>query len=112
MPETCAVQKNKKLPIATAHIISQELADIVTHSILRFSQRINSISEVNKFAYKVKGNVITIWTFINSPTPTQLKKIHAIEMNMIENCQDINFDFTVIFKAKGKCPSGFIEISL
>lgn len=92
------------------NIITQELSEKITNAVLCFFKEISKISGVKKIAYKPKGQIITVWTFINEPKKDILFKIYNIEQRMIERFKDITFDFTVIFNSKETCPTSFYEM--
>lgn len=97
---------------ATVSIITQELSDKITNAVLQFFSKTSKISGIKKIAYKHKGQIVTIWTYIDKPEKDILFRIYSIEQQMIENFQNITFDFTVIFNSKELSPTGFHEMSV
>ncbi|MBI5408067.1 MAG: hypothetical protein HZA14_01725 [Nitrospirae bacterium] len=125
MSQVCTIQDSplRKIKIAesasalnagivVSSLIPQTLSDCITISIICFIAKVQHLPEIKKIAFKPKGNTVTIWTFIDEPSPKILKKIHSIEMEMMESMNDITFDFTTIFSSKEPSPTGFHEISL
>jgi len=94
------------------NVITQELSEKITNAVLRFFSEVSKISGVKKIAYRHKGQIITIWTYIDEPKKEILFNIYSIEQQMIERLQDITFDFTVIFSSKETSPTGFHEMSV
>lgn len=93
------------------NIITEELSNKITQAIIHFFSEVSKIPEVKKIAYKPKGQIVTVWTYIDEPKKKILFNIYNVEQRMIENFQDITFDFTVIFNSKETSPTGFHEIS-
>jgi hypothetical protein len=116
--QVCKVKEKTKSPIKlknfnpAINIITQELSDKITNAVLHFFSKVSKISGVRKIAYRCKGQIITIWTYIDEPKKEILFNIYSIEQQMIENLQDITFDFTVIFSSKEASPTGFREMSV
>lgn len=94
------------------NIITQELSEKITNAVLCFYKGISTIAGVKKIAYKPKGQIITIWTFIDDPQKNILFKIYSVEQQVIERFKDITFDFTVIFNSKESFPSSFYEMQV
>ncbi|MEM3335881.1 MAG: hypothetical protein QXY47_07610 [Thermoplasmata archaeon] len=86
---------NSLNPLITP-IMTQELADKVTNATIEFISKVSKISGVTKVAYKPKGNIITIWTFINKPDKDLQFSVYEIEQQIIEKYPELVFDFTII----------------
>jgi hypothetical protein len=103
--------ENIKQPSFTP-IISQELSNRITNAVVRFVTLVSKINGVKKIAYKSKGQIITIWTYVDNSDKHLLFEIYNIEQQLIEQHQDITFDFTVIFSSKDPVPTGFYKFPL
>jgi len=97
---------------APINIITQELSEKITNAVLCFFSEVSKIPKVKKIAYRHKGPVVTIWTYIDEPKKETLFKIYSIEQQMIEYFHDITLDFTVIFNSKEAAPTNFHEIAV
>lgn len=89
-------------------IVTQEIADRVSNATIEFISKVSKIPGVTKIAYKPKGNVVTIWTFINKPDKEIQFSVYEIEQQIMEKYPELIFDFTIIFKGK-ESPTGFYE---
>lgn len=108
METLVALKRDKSLNPLITPIITQELADKVTNATIEFISKVSKISGVTKVAYKPKGNIITIWTFINKPDKDLQFSVYEIEQQIIEKYPELVFDFTIIFKGD-ESPTGFYE---
>ncbi|GLI52392.1 hypothetical protein [Thermodesulfovibrio yellowstonii] len=108
MSLSAPISKKEKLNPLITPIVTQDIADRVTNAIIEFISKVARFPEVIKVAYKPKGNIITIWTFIKKPEKNLLFSIYEIEHQIMEKFPELIFDFTVIFK-NSESPTGFYE---
>ncbi len=89
-------------------IITQDMQTRVIESIACIRGRIGSFPNVKKIAYCPKGQLITVWTYVNKHDPDTLRSIYKEEQYIMDSFEDLRFDFTVIFDPKSKAPNNFI----
>ncbi len=76
---------------------------------LKAISEIGQVSNVNKIAYAQCGQLITVWTFVENPSPITLKAIYKLEQKIMHNFPDLSFDFSVIFGREQEAPAEFVQ---
>ena len=94
--------------VVTSPIITHDMQKRVIESIACIRERIGSLPNVKKLAYAPKGQLMTIWTYVDKHDPDTLRSIYKEEQYIMETFGDLRFDFTVIFDPKSKAPNSFI----
>lgn len=91
-----------------AVVITEDLFKRTLAALACIRERIGCLSHVVKLAYSPKGQLITLWTFVNDNSAAKLRSIYKAEQEIMKDFSDLRFDFTVILDPKAEAPSQFI----
>ncbi len=91
-----------------AVVITEDLYKQSLVALACIREKIGRIQHVKKVAYSPKGQLITLWTFVDDHNPNILRSIYKAEEEIMNAFRDLKFDFTVIFDSTAEAPSNFI----
>ena len=93
---------------AATPIITEEMWMRVLEAISCIRTGIGQLPHVKKIAYYPKGQLITLWTFVDNHDKEVLRSIYKAEQSIMDTFSDLRFDFTVIFDPRVDAPSNFL----
>ncbi len=71
-------------------------------------QELGSLPHVRKIAYSPKGQLLTVWTFVDDHSEETLREIYKKELEIASAFEDLMLDFTVIFDPNADVPANFV----
>lgn len=88
--------------------MTQDMQTRVIESLSCIRMKIGPLPHVRKIAYSPKGQLITLWTYVDSHDDVTLRAIYKAEQYIMDEFKDLRFDFTVIFDHNSEAPTNFI----
>lgn len=90
------------------NIITDDLQNLILAALACIRKEIGSLTHVKKIAYSPKGQLLTVWTFVDNTNPDNLRSIYKKEQKIMDSFPDLRFDFTVIFDSDKEPPHNFV----